>query len=205
MRRFTSFIIAVLVMSAITKNASAEGQFRFRNCTDEKIFVCIYNQNDSSHTAVAAGGGLAPGNKKTYTCSDGPCQVYVSASYKKLKKEVPEGAGYGIFLASGATGITTSAIVYGLLVSSIAGPEGIAFFAGVTAAVGVGVGLTYASMEVDGAIKLDNHCKKIVDHFKNDSQYVAKMKLGSPHRFTAVYSNEGDHMGYSIARGDTCK
>jgi hypothetical protein len=80
--------------------------FKVKNCTTERMFVCSFDKTDGLMKIPYKAGGIQPGDKREFGCASiGRCKVIVGVSKRKTKKTLSEGMKAAMSTAAGGAGV----------------------------------------------------------------------------------------------------
>lgn len=67
-------IFLMLMMTNIEIVNAAE--FKIRNCSNQWVYVCVFNGGDSSFSAPFKAEGLSDGDRKKFKCAGSECKIF---------------------------------------------------------------------------------------------------------------------------------
>ena len=160
-----------LLMAQLPAHAGGDvSNFKVKNCTTERMFVCSFDKTDSSMKIPYKAAGVQPNDKKEFGCASlGRCKVIIGVSKKKSKNTLSSGmqaalaTGAGSAAAiAGMTGVAaaqTTGVVVGqsyywagdaavTATASSAAVTTMAVVAGVAAVAAVAAGGSVAALEI---------------------------------------------------------
>jgi hypothetical protein len=128
--------------------------FNVRNCTQDRAFVCSFDETDSLMNVPYKARGIQPGKKKDFGCASlGKCKVIIGVSKRTSKKTLSVGMEAGIAAGAVALGAGAGAASTTTMLWVMVGGSAITTGAGTAAAVvGVLVGGGVAAAAAGGAI-----------------------------------------------------
>jgi hypothetical protein len=199
--------------------------FKVRNCTSERIFVCSFDKTDSLMKVPYKAKGIQPTDQKQLGCASlGKCKVIIGVSDKKKGKHK---LSKGMQAATSSTLVSAAALNGSLFV--VGGVATLAAtginLAGATMVVSMGAGAGVTALAVGGAIagleisdgwsdgEICNQVRKVAQkagvkpkHFlKNGNTYTvipqyATDKDGNPY----VYADGTAVFAYTTKKGKSC-
>ena len=100
--------LALLMAQAPAHAGGDVSNFKVKNCTTERMFVCSFDKADNSMKIPYKAAGLGPGDKKEFGCASlGRCKVIIGVSKKKKARTLSEGMKAA--LATGSVAATAVA------------------------------------------------------------------------------------------------
>ena len=95
---FLTVLWSVAALSAMTLLAAPAQagaditNFKVKNCSDQRIFVCSFDKTDSLMKIPYKARGIQPGDKKEFGCASlSKCKVIIGVSKRKSKRTLSDG------------------------------------------------------------------------------------------------------------------
>ena len=141
--------------------------FKVKNCTRERIFVCSFDKTDGLMDIPYKARGIQPGDKKEFGCASiGRCKVIIGVSRKTSKKTLSAGMEAALSTAAvsgaviGATGVGLYVAVE-ILADAAAATLVSAGGAAAGAVIAVGAGTAVAAIEIADGWSDGDVCKQV--------------------------------------------
>ena len=158
-RSLGALSIAWLALAIAQTPAQAGGDitnFKVKNCSTERIFVCSFDKTDSLMKIPYKAAGVQPGDRKEFGCASiGRCKVIIGVSKRKAKKTLSSGMTTALSATSGGAAAVAgvgAGIFYtvgaGVMSTATAAPIVIVGGASVAAVVAVAAGGSVAGLEI---------------------------------------------------------
>ena len=198
--------------------------FKVKNCTQQRIFVCSYDKTDSLMKIPYKAAGVQPDKKKKFGCASiGKCKVIIGVSKKRSKSTLSGGMQAALAGGVSGGGVVVSLVAAEIYLATYTTTMGAGL--AVTSLVSVGALAAVSAVAVGGAIaaleisdgwsdgKVCNEVKRVARaknlkpkhylHNGNNYRVTAGYAVDSNGNFyvnpdgTAIYS-------YETAKGKTC-
>ena len=123
-RALGAVCLASFVAQAPAHAGGDISNFKVKNCTTERMFVCSFDKTDSLMNIPYKAAGVQPGDKKEFGCASiGRCKVIIGVSKKKSKSTLSSGMKTAV-AAGSATAAGVAAGAAGGAAASGAGATG---------------------------------------------------------------------------------
>ena len=204
--------VAAIALALPQAPAQAGGDitnFKVKNCTRERIFVCSFDKTDGLMNIPYKARGIQPGDKKEFGCASiGRCKVIIGVSRKTSKKTLSAGMEAALSTASAGAGAVAVGSGGLFLVSTSMATEGVAVgIAGLGGAaagaiVAIGAGGAVAGIEIadgwsDGEVC--NQVKKAARKANLKPKHF--MQNNRNYKVIEQYATDGDGKYYANADG----